>query len=132
MLGSPSRLLTISSSTYSRPSTLITEVTCSPSCAAVGAYISPNFPHSRTGTISDAEMREGVKEFGLQISEADLDIVSLYIRQQGQGDGEPELTLPMWKDFVQAANMEVAEAGANTFESVSPKGTRSSCAGLRS
>ena len=77
-------------------------------------------------------MREGVKEFGPQISEADLDIVSLYIRQQGQGDGEPELTLPMWKDFVQAANMEVAEAGANTFESVSPKGTRSSCAGLRS
>lgn len=57
-----------------------------------------------TGALSDSEVRAGIKQFGLQMSEDDLDLISLYLQDNGVNG---ELTLSMFMDFVALGEMEL-------------------------
>jgi hypothetical protein len=69
------------------------------------------------GTLSDAEVREGITAFGLQVSSEDLDMLSLYMKDRGI-DGE--LTLSMFMDLVHASEMEIPPPSERSSGSDTP------------
>jgi hypothetical protein len=56
----------------------------------------------RPGSLSDAEVRVGIKEFGIQLNEDDLDLLTAYMQDKGVSG---ELTLAMFMDLVKASEM---------------------------
>ena len=57
-----------------------------------------------SGALSDVEVREGIKSFCIQLSDGDLDLLSLYLQDKGANG---ELTLAMFMDLVRASEMEL-------------------------
>jgi Ca2+-binding EF-hand superfamily protein len=49
------------------------------------------------GALSDQEFRDGLFKFGIQMTEHDLDLVSMYINEEGTGG---ELTLEQFREFL--------------------------------
>jgi Ca2+-binding EF-hand superfamily protein len=47
--------------------------------------------------LSDTEFREGLRRFGIQMTESDLELVSIYINEEGTGG---ELTLGQFREFL--------------------------------
>ena len=64
------------------------------------------------GSLSDAEVRAGIQEFGIQLTEEDLDLLSLYMQEHGVNG---ELTLSMFMDLVRASEMELPAPGEKPF-----------------
>jgi hypothetical protein len=60
----------------------------------------------RPGALSDTEVREGIKEFGLHLSDDDLDLLTAYMQEKGVNG---ELTLAMFMDLVHASEMTLPE-----------------------
>lgn len=62
----------------------------------------------RPGSLSDAEVRSGIEEFGIYLNEDDLDLLSAYLQDKGVNG---ELTLAMFLDLVRASEMVLPEPG---------------------